>query len=50
LKEKITAEACQTRDLINSINTQNVRDRAVRSETALAAYFAAKVAPSAPVI
>jgi len=50
LKEKITAEAVATRDLINSVNAQGLRDRAIRSENALSAYFAGKVPPTAPVI
>jgi hypothetical protein len=50
LKEKIGADGQKTRDLINSITEQNLRDRAQRSESALAAYFAAKVAPTSPVV
>jgi len=50
LKEKIGDDGQKTRDLINSIQASDLRDRAVRSETALAAYFAAKSAPSSPVI
>jgi len=48
LKEKIGADGQKTRDLINSITEQNLRDRAQRAESSLAAYFAAKVAPVVP--
>jgi hypothetical protein len=48
LKEKIGAEGQKTRDLINSINEQNLRDRASKAEASLAAYFAAKVCPVLP--
>lgn len=50
LKEAIGFDGQKTRDLINSITQQDLRDRAVRSETALAAYFSAKIAPTAPVL
>ena len=39
----------KTRDLINSITEQNLRDRATRAEAAVAAYFAAKVPPTSPI-
>jgi hypothetical protein len=48
LKEKIGSDGQKTRDLINSNTQQDLRDRAARSESALAAYFAAKVAPVVP--
>lgn len=50
LKEKIGDEGQKTRDLINAVQASDLRDRAVRSETALAAYFAAKTAPTNPVV
>jgi hypothetical protein len=50
LKEKIGAEGQKTRDLICATTEQNLRDRAQRSENALAAYFSGKVPPTAPVI
>jgi hypothetical protein len=49
LKTAILTDGQKTRDLLNSITEQNLRDRAQRSEAALAAYFAAKVAPTSPV-
>jgi hypothetical protein len=49
LKSAILADGQKTRDLLNSITEQNLRDRAQRSENALAAYFAAKVAPTSPI-
>jgi len=49
LRTAITFDGQKTRDLINSITEQNLRDRAQRSEAALAAYFAAKVAPTSPI-
>jgi hypothetical protein len=49
LKTAIGAEGQRTRDLINSTTEQNLRDRAMRSEQALAAYFSAKVAPITPI-
>jgi hypothetical protein len=49
LKTAILADGQKTRDLLNSITEQNLRDRAQRSEAALAAYFAAKVAPTSPI-
>ncbi|CAM6003631.1 unnamed protein product [Sphagnum balticum] len=49
LKTAILADGQKTRDLLNSITEQNLRDRAQRSENALAAYFAAKVAPTSPI-
>jgi hypothetical protein len=48
LKEKIGSDGQKTRDLINSITEQNLRDRAAKAEANLAAYFAAKVAPVTP--
>jgi hypothetical protein len=48
LKTAIISDGQKTRDLLNSITEQNLRDRAQRSENALAAYFAAKVAPTSP--
>jgi len=50
IKEKIAADGQKTRDLINSITEQNLRDRAAKAEAGLAAYFAAKVPPTVPVI
>lgn len=50
LKEKMGDEGQKVKDLINSITQQDLRDRATRSETALAAYFSAKVAPTTPVV
>jgi hypothetical protein len=49
LKTAIIADGQKTRDLLNSITEQNLRDRAQRSENALAAYFAAKVPPVSPI-
>lgn len=49
LKTAILTDGQKTRDLLNSITEQNLRDRAQRSENALAAYFAAKVAPTSPI-
>ena len=49
LKEAIGAEGQKTRDLMNATTENNLRDRAARSEAALAAYFAAKVAPTSPI-
>jgi len=49
LKTAITFDGQKTRDLINSITEQNLRDRAQRAETALASYYAAKTAPTSPV-
>ena len=48
LKTAIISDGQKTRDLINSITEQNLRDRASRAEASLAAYFAAKVAPVVP--
>jgi hypothetical protein len=48
LKEKIGEDGQKTRDLINSIQMQDLRDRATKSENALASYFAAKVCPVVP--
>jgi hypothetical protein len=48
IKTAIIFDGQKTRDLLNSITEQNLRDRAARSEAALAAYFAAKVAPTTP--
>jgi hypothetical protein len=48
LKTAISADGQKTRDLLNSITEQNLRDRATRSELALAAYFSSKSAPSTP--
>ncbi len=50
LREKIGADGQKTRDLINSITEQNLRDRAQRAETAIAAYFTGKVPPNSPVV
>lgn len=49
LKTAILVDGQKTRDLLNSITEQNLRDRAQRSESVVAAYFAAKVAPTSPV-
>jgi hypothetical protein len=48
LKTAIIADGQKTRDLLNSITEQNLRDRASRAEASLSAYFAAKVAPVVP--
>lgn len=48
LKEKIGDEGQKTRDLINSIQASDLRDRATKAESALSAYFAARVAPVVP--
>lgn len=50
LKEAVRADGDRTRALINSITEQNLRDRAAKAEAGLAAYFAAKVAPTTPVV
>lgn len=50
LKTAIVFDGQKTRDLLNSMKEQDLRDRAQRSETALAAFFAAKVAPTSPVV
>ncbi len=48
LKEKIGAEADETRALINRIETDRLRDKAAKAENQLAAYFARGVAPVVP--
>lgn len=48
LKERIGEEGQKTRDLINSIQASDLRDRAAKAENALSAYFAAKVCPVVP--
>jgi hypothetical protein len=48
LKAKISYEGEKTRDLISANETQDLRDRAARSEAALAAYFARNVSPVVP--
>lgn len=50
LKEKIGDDGLKTRDLLNAITQQELRDRASRSQAALAAYFSAKVAPTSPIV
>ena len=50
LSGKIGDDGQKTRDLINAIQASDLRDRAQRSEAALAAYFAAKAAPTTPVV
>lgn len=49
LKTAILSDGQKTRELINANETQNLRDRAQRTDAALAAFFAAKVAPTSPV-
>jgi hypothetical protein len=49
IKTAIIFDGQKTRDLLNSITEQNLRDRATRAEAAVAAYFAAKVAPVSPI-
>lgn len=49
-KATILAEGAATRNLINDIERDRLRDGKARAETALAAYFAAKVPPVVPVI
>src|SRR3984957_15018153 len=48
LKTAILSDGQKTRDLLNSITEQNLRDRASRAEQVLAAYYSAKVAPVTP--
>jgi|ERR1700722_4556609 len=48
LKSAILSDGQKTRDLLNSITEQNLRDRASRAEQVLAAYYSAKVAPVTP--
>ena len=48
LKTAIIFDGQKTRDLLNSMKEQDLRDRAQRAESSLAAYFAAKVAPVVP--
>lgn len=48
IKTAIIFDGQKTRDLLNSMKEQDLRDRAQRAESSLAAYFAAKVAPVVP--
>lgn len=48
LKEKMSAEAGETRELINRIETDRLRDKANVAEAKLAAYFARGVPPVVP--
>ena len=48
IKSAVLADGQKTRDLINSVEQGNLRDRAARAESALASYFAAKVSPTSP--
>lgn len=50
LKELIRADGDRTRALINGHEIDRLRDRAAKAEAGLAAYFAAKVAPTVPVV
>lgn len=50
LKERVSADGQKTRDLLNSMKEQDLRDRAQRAENAVAAYFSAKTAPVVPIV
>lgn len=48
LKERMRSEGESTRQLISNIETDRVRERAIRAEAQLAAYFARGVPPVTP--
>lgn len=48
LKERIAAEGAATRALMGSQEIDRLRDRALKAESTLNAYFSAKVAPVTP--
>lgn len=50
IKELIRTDGDRTRALVNEQEVQRLRDRALKAEAGLAAFFAAKVPPTVPVI
>lgn len=49
IKELVRADGDRTRALINDLEHDRLRDKAEKAESALAAYFSAKVSPVVPV-